>query len=269
MARNKARGVDTRESVRVVTSNGFITAYGQDKLSLKARKLLYIALSQVKQDDKKFFEYRITPLEFATIMGIDVSNLYQEVENITAELMPLYIRVDAGDGKHFRKYSVFEMCAYETNNDIVFKLNKEMTTFLLGLNKDFSKPLLHDFMRMKSPYSMAVWHLMQREMKSRKPNHTDIIEFDLSVKELRQVTATEEKLPQMIHFKERVLDKAIKEIRELCGVDITYTNTKNGRVITGFHFIARNLYGFDISELDPFFVARVEQRAEELKNNSQ
>ena len=201
MAKNKVRAVDTRESVRVVTSNGFITAYGTDKLSLKARKLLYIALSQVKQDDKKFFEYRITPIEFAVIMGVDASNLYAEVESITAELMPLYIRVDSGDGKHFRKYSVFEMCAYETNNDIVFKLNKEMTTFLIGLNADFSKPLLHDFMRMRSPYSMAVWHLMQREMKSAKPNHTEVIEFDLTIKELRQVTGTEDKLPQMVHFK--------------------------------------------------------------------
>ena len=264
MAKNKPRAVDTRDSVRVVTSNGFITAYGADKLTLKARKLLYIALSQVKQDDKKFYEYRITPLEFSMIMGIDVSNIYAEVENITAELMPLYIRVDSGDGKHFRKYSVFEMCAYEATNDIVFKLNKEMTTFLLGLNKDFSKPLLHDFMKMKSPYSMAVWHLMQREMKSAKPNHTEVIEFDLTIKELRQVTGTEDKLPQMVHFKERVLDKAIKEIGDLCGVAITYDNLKSGRVITGFHFYARNVYGFDINELDPFFVERIEAKADEL-----
>lgn len=265
MGKNKPRAVDTRDSVRVVTSNGFITAYGADKLTLKARKLLYIALSQVKQDDKKFYEYRITPLEFSMIMGIDVSNIYAEVENITAELMPLYIRVDSGDGKHFRKYSVFSKCEYEIGtNDIVFKLNQDMTTFLLGLNKDFSKPLLHDFMRMKSPYSMAVWHLMQREMKSAKPNHTEVIEFDLTIKELRQVTGTEDKLPQMVHFKERVLDKSTKEIRDLCGVDVTYTNIKNGRIITGFHFTARNIYGFDINELDPFFVARVETRAEEL-----
>jgi len=265
MAKNKVRAVDTRESVRVVTSNGFITAYGTDKLSLKARKLLYIALSQVKQDDKKFFEYRITPIEFAVIMGVDASNLYDEVENITSELMPLYIRVDSGDGKHFRKYSVFEMCSYEPNKDIIFKLNREMTTFLIGLNADFSKPLLHDFMKMRSPYSMAVWHLMQREMKSAKPNHTQIIEFELSMQELRQVTGTEDKLPQMVHFKERVLDKCIREIGDLCGVAITYDNLKSGRVITGFHFYARNIYGFDLNDLDPFFVERVTEKAKTIK----
>lgn len=265
MAKKKERAVDTRDSVRIVTSNGFITAYGADKLSLKARKLLYIALSQVKQGDKEFFECRLTPLEFAVVMGIDVSNIYAEVENITAELMPLFIWVDRGDGKHFKTYTVFSKCEYEIGtNDIVFKLNQDMTTFLLGLNKDFSKPLLHDFMRMKSPYSMAVWHLMQREMKSAKPNHTETIEFDLSLAELRQVTGTEDKLPQMVHFKERVLDKSIKEIRDLCGVDVTYTNIKNGRIITGFHFTARNIYGFDINELDPFFVERIKAKADEL-----
>lgn len=266
MAKKKARSVDTRESVRVVTHNSYITCYGTDRLSLKARKLLYIAISQVKQDDKKFFEYRITPLEFSMIMGIDVSNVYDEADAITNELMKLEIRVYSdNDGKKgFKKIHVFDECDYTDDSDIVFWLNEKMATLLLGLHKDFSKPLLHDFMRMKSPYSMAVWHLMQREMKSAKPKTTEPIEFDLTIQELRQVTGTEDKLPQMVNFKERVLDKAIKEIRELCGVDITYTNTKSGRVITGFHFTARNIYGFDISELDPFFVERVEAKADEL-----
>lgn len=266
MAKKKARSVDTRESVRVVTHNSYITCYGTDRLSLKARKLLYIALSQVKQDDKEFFEYRLTPLEFAVVMGIDVSNVYDEAEAITDELMKLEIRVYSDDKgkKGFKKIHVFDECDYTDDSDIVFWLNKKMTTLLLGLHKDFSKPLLHDFMKMKSPYSMAVWHLMQREMKSAKPNHTQVIEFELSIQELRQVTGTEDKLPQMVHFKERVLDKAIKEIGDLCGVAITYDNLKSGRVITGFHFYARNIYGFDINELDPFFVERVEERAKEL-----
>ena len=51
---------DTRKSVRAVTSNNFITAMGIEEMSLKARKLLYIAISQCKKNDQEFFEYQIS-----------------------------------------------------------------------------------------------------------------------------------------------------------------------------------------------------------------
>ena len=44
------RELNTKESVRTVTSNQFITACGLEGISLKARKLLYIAISQSKKN---------------------------------------------------------------------------------------------------------------------------------------------------------------------------------------------------------------------------
>ena len=40
------KNTDTRKTVRTVTSNDFITAMGIDEMTLKARKLLYIAIFQ-------------------------------------------------------------------------------------------------------------------------------------------------------------------------------------------------------------------------------
>ena len=45
---NNLKKIDTRDSIKTVTSNDFITAKGLEKLSLKARKMLYIAISQCK-----------------------------------------------------------------------------------------------------------------------------------------------------------------------------------------------------------------------------
>jgi plasmid replication initiation protein len=89
---------------------------------------------------------------------------------------------------------------------------------------------------------MAIWHLMQREMHSRKPGITDTIEFELTLEELRQVTGTKDKLKQISEFKKRVLDKAIREIKENCGIIIKYTNLKIGRTVIGFHFSAVNSF---------------------------
>lgn len=233
----KTRELNTKESVKVVTSNSFITACGLEDLSLKGRKLLYLAISQCKKTDTEFFEYSISVKSFAEMMDIDASNIYIEMDKTTDELMRTFIKYRDDTSVH--KYSLFSLCQYD-NATIRFKLNPDMTEFLLELKGNFSQPLLAEFVRMRSPYSMAIWHLMQREMKSQKPYADHIIEFDLSLDELRKVTGTEKKLEKLSNFKNRVLDKALKEIDENCNVAITYDNLKQGRKVIGFHFVAKS-----------------------------
>ena len=233
----KARELNTKESVKVVTSNSFIKACGLEDLSLKGRKLLYLAISQCKRTDTEFYEYNISVKSFAEMMDIDASNIYIEMDKTTDELMRTFIKYR--DDKSVHKYSLFSLCQYN-DATIRFKLNPDMTEFLLELKGNFSQPLLAEFVKMRSPYSMAIWHLMQREMKSQKPYADHIIEFDLSLDELREVTGTEKKLEKLSNFKNRVLDKALKEIDENCNVAITYDNLKQGRKVIGFHFVAKS-----------------------------
>lgn len=265
--KDSIRKADYRENIKVVTDNRFITAYGLQGISLKARKLLYIAIAQCKVTDKEFFEFSITPLEFADIMGISPTHIYEEADNITDELMKGFIKIVPEGENKFKKFSLFSMCEYSEDYEIKFKLNPDMTSFFLELKKNFSQPLLLDFMKMRSPYSMAIWHLIQREMKSNKPKTTEEIEFYVSLEELRQVTGTENKLKQLVNFKERVLDKAINEIKETAWVDITYTNVKSGRTVIGFNFVARNILHFDLSDFDPEFVKGVQERARTINGN--
>ena len=207
---NEIKKIDTRESLHTVTDNGLIDAQELPSLSLNARKLFYVAISQCKQTDEAFYEYETTPAELAEMWGIDRSNVYREADKITTELMKIVITLRTGK-KSFQKRHLFEKCAYDDDAKLTFKLHNEMTDLLLGLKKDFSKPLVWDFMRMRSPYSMAVWHLFQKKMQSTKPLIHQVIQFEASLEELRAVTGTEKKLRQVGQFKERVLDKGIEE----------------------------------------------------------
>lgn len=243
------RKTDTRSTVKVVTANSFITAHGMDKMSLNARKLLYLAISQCRKTDTDFYEYSISIRDFADLTGIQENNLYSHAKGITKDLMSTTIECALGS-RDYDQYSLFSKCSYRAGEGtITFKLNPDMTNFLLNVKKDFTQPLLADFVKMNSPYSMAVWHLMQREMHSKKPSITQKIEFDLTVEELRQVTGTENKLRQIGQFKERVLDKAIREIKDNCGVVVTYTNLKKSRTVVGFHFVAVQEYYIDESDI--------------------
>lgn len=230
---NKSRQINTKENVKTVTSNTFITARGLEELSLNGRKLLYIAISQCKLNDKQFYSYEITVSDLAKILGVTTQAVYKEADKVTDELMRSVLRIAEQNSKYFIKYSLFSKCEYR-NGLLTIKLNPDMTDFLLQLKGDFSKPLLNDFMKMKSNYSMAIWHLMQREMRSHKPLITEVIEFDLSLEELREVTGTQNKLKQLGQFKEKCFDKALREIFDNCGVKITYDNIKRGRTVIGF-----------------------------------
>jgi hypothetical protein len=88
------KNTDTRKTVRTVTSNDFITAMGIEEMTLKARKLLYIAISQCKKNDQEFFEYQINAKDFAKLMDIEPDNVYREADKITDELMKSFIRLE-------------------------------------------------------------------------------------------------------------------------------------------------------------------------------
>lgn len=236
-----AKKIDTRDSLRVVTSNNFIVARDLSDLSLNARKLLYLAAAQCRQNDSHFYIFETTLRELAALWGIDGSNLYQEIDKISTELMKIVITVQDSEDR-FQKRHLFEQCDYRSKV-LRFKLHREMTELLLDVKKDFTKPLLMDFMRMRSPYSMAVWHLMQREMRSFKPLSTAPMVFELTIEEIRKATGTENKLKQIVELKNRVLDKALKEIKDQCLVSITYRNIKKGRTIVAFEFTAVPVYG--------------------------
>ena len=104
---NELKSIDTRESVRTVTSNSFITACGLESISLKARKLLYLAIAQCRKTDNEFYEYTISVIEFSKLMQIHTSNVYQEAEAITDELMRGFIKILPENEKKFKKYALF------------------------------------------------------------------------------------------------------------------------------------------------------------------
>lgn len=230
------KAIKTR-GVRIITSNTFITAKGLEELSLKARKLLYIAIAQCRMSDNKFSEYFVTVKDFANMMNISPTHVYETADEITNELMRSFLQIKPEGKKKFKKYSLFSSCQYDCGM-VKFKLNPDMTDFLLNQTGDFSKPLLEDFMLMKSPYSMAIWHTMQMEMRSKKPTGDKEIHFDISLECLRFITNTQDTFKKVNDFKRFVLDKAIKEIYNNCFVRISYVYIKNGRNIIGFHFTA-------------------------------
>lgn len=262
----KERALDTKESVKVVTSNSFITALELSKMSLKARKLLYVAIAQCKKNDEEFYEYKITIPEFAKLMKIQEAHVYQESFDITKELSKSEITYLPKGRKKYKHVPLMALCDYD-ESCLKIELNPRMTELLLKLKGDFTQALLTDFMTMRSPYSMAIWHLMQREMRGKKPGVTKSIDFYLSLEELRVVTGSENKFKKLSHFKDKILDKALLEIQESCGTVITYKNRKQGRTVVGFEFSAINEFGVALNKSSEDTIRRLEKKCDDLQKS--
>jgi len=273
---NNVRELDKRECVKVVTDNKFITAQGLPDLSLKARKLLYLTIGQARLKDTGFFTYEISPKEFADIMGIDSSNVYDQAFEITSELANSKITFIPDGKKRFKHIPLTSLCEYDEKSLLRIEINPRMAELLLGLKGGFSQPDLEDFMKMKSPFSMAIWHLMSRELKSKKPRITGIKEIELSLDEIREVTGTQKKFERLSQLKEKVFEKALREINENCKVKVTYENIKKGRTVVGFRCSVVSQFYIDESKIPQkvkdrtrLGVLRIEGKRRELTSQEQ
>ena len=128
-----ARIIESKDNIKVVTDNSLITAEGLSKLSLKARKLLYLIMAQCRQTDKEFYLYEITPGELALRLGIGRNHVYEVADALTDELLTGKITVRKKGEKRFKKHSLFTTCEYDDDSMLRVKLNPDMTEFLLGL----------------------------------------------------------------------------------------------------------------------------------------
>lgn len=257
--------LDKRKNIKVVTTNNFVSIKGLESLSVKARKLLYIAIAQCHLEDTEFFEYEITCTEFAQMTGVQVQNLYNELNKATDELLDVKLIAKNDKEEAFAKYSMFSYCIKSPGNGAIrFKLNSDMAPFLLGIKKGFCQPLLSDFIRMRSTYSMAIWHMMQREMGSKKPAIGKPMRFQLTVEEIRKETGTENKFKKINDFKRFVLFQAIREIENNCDVAVTATDVKQGKSIVAFNFDAISIFDDILSRTEK---REREKREKEEKSN--
>lgn len=238
----KKREIDIRPNIRIVTSSDLISARGLSKLSLYSRKLFLLAIAQCRKSDKEFFYYEIGVSDFAKLIGAQKNHVYEVAREISNELMHTTVEIISNPEKRkFRIFTLFALCDYDDSR-LYFQLNSALTEFLLDLRKDFCQPLLADFLPMKSTTTIAIWHLMQREVQ--KIQHDSQTKkatfcFSLTLEEIRIATGTEEKYKRISQFKEKVLDHALEELNRLQLAKVSYTDIKTGRFITAFEFTVR------------------------------
>lgn len=226
----------------VVQANNLIG--GKQALKLNSAKLIRSAIMQVVRDDEELKPYIITIKDLAELLDVPASNIYRDIENITDDIIskPVYVREERfGKTVGFIKIPWVTKCEYKADIGIALKLNEELKPFLIGLKEHYTQYTLQEVLAMKSVYAIRIFELLQSKVLS-KTMPKDGIKIPISVQEIRECCDCENKYPAFGNFKNKVIDKAVKEINRVTLFRVDYSYIKKSRTVIAIEFCMNMCY---------------------------
>ncbi len=217
MGRQRKLEFGAEEDQVVAKANQLIQ--GRHDFTTAEQRIFVSMIAKLDRDMETFPEQKIRIGDVCKPSGIDPSNLYRRVDEITDNLLDKKVSVrqndDQGEETRFKKYNVFSMCEYEKGSGTVTaKFNDDMAPFLLKLKERFTLYLVTVFLRLRSRYSTQIYE----RLKMRQ----DLRHLSLSVEDLRRQLSIEDKYSKFSDLKRSVLEQAREELKEKADIYFTY-----------------------------------------------
>lgn len=190
-------------------------------------------ISQLKKNDEVFSLQRVYIKDLLDLSGTKSRDVYDRAEEICQKLLDqkVHVRTQTEDGRRvYQGYNCMSTCRYvEGSGYIEAKFNDDMKPFLLQLRKRFTMYKLQNFMRLSSQHSMRMYELIKMR--------EGLTYLRISVKELREILCCEHTYDRFSDFKRYVLEKARKELKDVCDVYFTYKVEREGRTPVRINFM--------------------------------
>ena len=196
-------------------------------------RVVSMLISQLKKDDEVFNLQRVYIKDLLDLSGTTSRDVYDRAEEICQKLLDqkVHVRTQTKDGRRiYQGYNCMSTCRYvEGSGYIEAKFNDDMKPFLLQLRKRFTMYKLQNFMRLSSQHSMRLYELIKMR--------EGITYLRIDVNELREVLCCEHTYERFSDFKRYVLEKARKELKDVCDVYFTYKVEREGRTPVRINFM--------------------------------
>ena len=232
----------------VSKSNDLVEA--KYRLSVQEQRLMAIMVSDIKPDDEDFKDYTYRVDDFVNWVKVEGKDYYKQLKKITAKLLTRVISVKEKDG--ILQTSWLSSAKYfEDKGYIRLRFDPALRPYLLQLKNCFTQYALQNVLELKSKYAFRLYELCKQ--------YQSIGKRKFQIDELRELLGLEKnELKQWIHFKERVLNIAQREINKHTDIKIKYEFEKWGRK---FEYIIIYVSANSIKEIEE------EQRKNERYNN--
>ena len=219
---------------RLVRSNELVSA--SYTLPPDAHRILSVAISMIRQEDKQLHTYRIYAkqlIDFFPTLQSD-KNAIARLDKATDALMWSYIKIRNKNG--WIKRNSIHSCVLNRMNGAIYvdiRLDDDMVPFLIGLSWWFSAPKIENIRHFKKENHFKLYAFFYAHLYRWST-------WEVPLSHLRELLSIQKKQYTLIgHLKSRLLTPTIDLINRTTDIRVGYTPYKYGKKIAGFVFDIR------------------------------
>src|SRR5690554_1314436 len=255
----------------VVKSNAVIEA--SYRLSVMEQRVILAAISQIRRDqvvtDDVMYELNVSTLR--ELSGTKSKAIYTDLKDAVNHLYERSIIIEKqpngseGSAKKLKTRWIQSAIYSDDEGTIKLRFSKDIVPYLNQLSSHFTSYALADVIQLTSAHSYRLYELLiqYREMGKRK----------ISVEDLRRWLDLGDKYGAVYDLKKRVIDPAIRQIKEKTPYTVEYSQKKTGRTVTHLEFyfrrksdsVAKKRYTRADLDKDPSLARRGESYEDALK----
>lgn len=227
--KQKAREkLDKERGHLVVKRNDFVQK-SRHQLSLQEQKIVLFLISKIKPDDMNFTEQVFSIAEFCRYCGMGETSgkNYSDIKDSIGKLLSRFVWVMRDDGSETSLRWIDKATMNKRSGLIRLKLDEDLRPYLLLLTEHYTLFEMRYTLAMKSRYSIRLYELLKSYA------HKENVVFEMD--ELKRLLDAENyKLNG--HFKQKVLDIAMRDINEYTDMSVEYSFQKTGRQFSHVRF---------------------------------
>ena len=217
--------VENERNQLVVKDNDLIQK-ARYNLTVNQQKIIAYLISKIKPTDKDLQKYEISIQDFCELCGINKVYFYSEIKDIVDNLDAKTFWVETNEKIFkFRWFSEFEII--KGSGKVNITLNSNIKKYLIDLRENFTRYELYNILALKGKYSIRLYEFFK--------SYSFMSEKKIDIDSLKSILQAEHYINYR-DFRNRVLEKAIKEINEYTDLEVSYTTENKGKKIIALTF---------------------------------
>lgn len=226
----------------VVKSNSLIEA--SMKFTANEYKLITYLAGKIKKDDREFRTFEISIQELNKYcFGIEGTKTYNYMKNQYARaLSKKDITIKKGAGSII--YNWFTVVDTSVRGTLSICFSTELKDFLMQTENNFTSYRLSNILNLKTFYSIRLYELLKQYKKIGKR--------EISLEDLRFILGLDKDQYKISRdFRKFIIEKSINYINKNTDIEVTFSESKIGRVTKGIKFYISSKKNLDreISEI--------------------
>jgi plasmid replication initiation protein len=215
----------------VTKSNTLIQA--SYKLSLNEQRLVLACVAQLdgRKPLPKDNLFTLLAADFAQTYGLPIDQAYEALNEASQSLYERDIKVFDGKVKERFRW-IYHVKYYEGEGKVTIGFSPTISPYLTMLNKQFTSYQIRRVASLNSAYSIRLFEMLSQYRSTGL--------FIVKLDDFKAWLEIEDKYPRFFDLCRRILDPAVKELKEKSSLVIDWRAIKKGRTVDRLEFTFRD-----------------------------